>query len=97
MNLQEPLRRSRLGFDTRDQVLDIVVEPDLSWRWKDEDELAHAVERRVFSSGEAGAIRAEGERVVRRLPELVPTGWENWQPDPGWDLPALPADWDRLG
>ena len=29
-------------------MLDIVIEPDLSWRWKDEDELDAAVnDRRV--------------------------------------------------
>jgi hypothetical protein len=33
------LRRTRLGFDTRDQALDVVVEPDGTWQWKDEDQL----------------------------------------------------------
>src|SRR5262249_24542348 len=43
VNLQEPLRRSPVGFDTDDLVLDIWVEPDGSWHWKDEDELEIAV------------------------------------------------------
>jgi hypothetical protein len=29
VNLQEPIRRTTLGFDYMDQMLDIVVEPDL--------------------------------------------------------------------
>lgn len=39
INLQEPIRPTRLGFDSMDHILDVVIEPDLSWRWKDEDEL----------------------------------------------------------
>jgi len=33
VDLQELLRRTRLGFDTRDQALDIVVEPHGEWQW----------------------------------------------------------------
>ena len=28
VHLQEPLRRTRIGFDTMDQMLDIVIGPD---------------------------------------------------------------------
>ena len=39
INLEEPMRRTPLGFDYMDQLLDIVVNSDLStWHWKDEDE-----------------------------------------------------------
>jgi hypothetical protein len=31
VNLEEPWRRTAVGFDSWDQVLDIVVAPDLSW------------------------------------------------------------------
>jgi predicted RNA-binding protein associated with RNAse of E/G family len=37
INLQEPFRRSELGYDTQDLELDIVVLPDLSWQLKDDD------------------------------------------------------------
>ncbi len=92
VNIQEPLRRSRLGFDTDDLVLDVWVEPDGTWRWKDEDELEEAVRLRRFTAGQAASVRAEGERVVEALP--WPTGWEDWRPDPGWAAPALPDGWD---
>jgi uncharacterized protein len=43
VNLEAPERRTPLGIDTWDHVLDLVVAPDLtSWRWKDEDEFAWA-------------------------------------------------------
>lgn len=92
VNLQEPLRRSRFGYDMRDHALDVWVEPDGSWHWKDDDELALGVELGVWTAAEATAIRAEGERVVAERP--WPTGWEDWRPDPAWPLPELPPGWD---
>ena len=68
VNLQEPLRRSPLGFETDDLVLDIRIQPDGSWAWKDEDELEEAVRLGRFTEDEAQAIRAEGERVVEERP-----------------------------
>jgi hypothetical protein len=36
INLQEPVRRTELGFDFMDEELDVVVQPDLSgWEWKE--------------------------------------------------------------
>jgi hypothetical protein len=36
VNMQESLVRRLEGFDHRDLQLDIVVQPDRTWRWKDE-------------------------------------------------------------
>jgi Protein of unknown function (DUF402) len=94
VNLQEPLRRSPLGFDTDDLVLDIWVQPDGTWRWKDEDELEEAVRLGRFTPEDAREIRAEGECVVAAQP--WPTGWEDWQPDPHWEPPRLPVGWDVI-
>jgi len=92
VNLQEPLRRTRFGFDTTDHVLDVVVEPDLSWRWKDEDELAEAIRLGRFTPEEAAAVRREGERVVAMLEARIwpfDLDWAHWRPDPAWPRPAL--------
>jgi Protein of unknown function (DUF402) len=91
VNFQEPLRRTERGFDTQDQELDLVVEPDGSWRWKDERELEDWVPRGRFTREEVAAIRAEGERVVAEWP--FPTGLEEWEPHPAWPVPTLPDDW----
>jgi uncharacterized protein len=96
VNLQAPLVRSRFGFDTADHALDVVVRPNRSWRWKDEDHLAALVERGVYTPTEAAAIRAEGKSVIDRFDELLPTGCEEWRPDPDWPEPTLPEDWGRL-
>ena len=99
VNLEDPWRRSRFGLDTTDHLLDITVDPDRTWRWKDEDELAEAVEIGLFSRERADEIRAEGERAVERIEAWTSPfdeGWESWRPDPEWPLPELPEDWDQL-
>jgi hypothetical protein len=89
VNLQEPLQRSPYGFDSCDHVLDIVIDPDGAWHWKDEDELDEAVELGLFTAQDVVDMRAEGERVIASLPSLLPTGWENWLPDPTWSPQTL--------
>ena len=94
VNLQAPLRRTRLGFDTTDWALDVWVEPDGTWSWKDEDDFADAQALDVLDEEAAAAIRVEGERVIRERP--WPTGWEDWRPDPEWKPPSLPEGWEHV-
>jgi hypothetical protein len=77
-------------FDTVDEKLDLIVAPDGSYRWKDEDELEHAAELGLLDPAE---VRAEAERVLAAWP--FPTGWEDFLPDPGWGIPRLPERWLR--
>jgi hypothetical protein len=60
VNLQEPIRRASVGFDYMDQMLDIVIEPDLSWRWKDEEELEAAVNDRLVTRSWADEVASRG-------------------------------------
>jgi predicted RNA-binding protein associated with RNAse of E/G family len=98
VNLQDPLERTSLGFDTIDHALDVLVSTDrTSWSWKDEDELEDAVSRGLFTKGEAEDFRRWGERAVRRLVDREPPfdePWEDWAPDPTWPAPELPDGWD---
>lgn len=99
VNLEEPLRRTALGFDTLDHELDVIVELDGSWRWKDEDDLAEAIHRGVIPAEEEPRLRADGERAVRRILGREPPfdrDWTAWRPDPAWPVPVLPEGWDRV-
>ena len=89
VNFERPLRRSPVGFDTFDEKLDLIVQADGSYRWKDEDELEQAAALGLL---DADAVREEAARVLEEWP--FPTGWENWQPDPLWPSPQLPKGWD---
>jgi Protein of unknown function (DUF402) len=98
VNLQEPFRRTALGFETMDLMLDVVVEPDRRWRWKDEDELDTFVSWGVFEPALAEHIREEGARVARRAERNEPPfcePWPEWRPAPEWPLPELPDRWDE--
>ena len=94
VNMQDPFRRDGAAFDTQDHELDLWIEPDGSWRWKDEDKMEGWILQGRFTREEVAAMRAEGERVLAEWP--FPTGWEDWTPDPSWPVPELPAGWDRM-
>ena len=99
VNLQDPLERGPIGFDTADHILDLWVHPDRSWEWKDEHELAEVEALGFFDARKVDAIRREGERVVERVIAWAPPfcdGWEDWRPDPAWPVPALPDGWREL-
>ena len=91
VNFEQPLRRTPVGFDTFDEKLDLIVPPDGTYSWKDEDELEQAAALGLL---DADAVRAEAARVLEEWP--FPTGWEDWRPDPAWPIPQLPDGWDRV-
>jgi hypothetical protein len=99
VNLQEPLRRNRLGFETLDEELDLVVDTNGAWRWKDEDHLAEAEALGLYSAAKVRAIRAEGKRVVEKIEARSAPfdgSWTEWLAPHDWEVPTLPAGWDRL-
>jgi hypothetical protein len=99
VNLEEPPRRTAIGFDSLDHELDVIVELDGSWRWKDEDDLAESIRRGVIPAEEEPRLRADGERAVRRIVDREPPfdrDWNSWRPDPSWPVPVLPEGWDRV-
>lgn len=91
VNLEEPLRRTPLGFDLRDLWLDIVVDAERNWQWKDEDEVERVVERGLMSEAVADRIRREGEAVIA---DIERGAWpftgdiRDWRPDPSWPTPG---------
>jgi len=98
VNLETPLQRTPIGFDTMDHELDIVISPDRSeWKWKDEEAFRELVAGGAFTSGEAQTIHAEGEKVIRQLEDGVTpfwAAWEKWSPPKDWIIPPLPQNWD---
>ena len=98
VNLQEPFRRTPAGFATMDLVLDVIVDTDRSWRWKDEDELEAFLRHGALDHKVARRVRAEGLEVARRAERNEPPfsePWPDWRPDPAWTTPELPDGWDR--
>lgn len=100
VNLQSPLRRTLIGFDYTDLILDAVATPDRSgWDWKDEGELAEAIRRGLIPAEDETRLRTEGEAAIRRILDREPPfdrDWWDWRPDPAWPTAVLPRDWDRV-
>jgi hypothetical protein len=97
VNLEEPFRRTAVGFDTQDHTLDIEATPDLDWRWRDEQELANHVAEGFYTEQLAGAARLEGERAIesmRRLDHECMQGWAEWRPPADWGIPPFTTGWD---
>ncbi|MGW0830614.1 DUF402 domain-containing protein [Streptomyces prunicolor] len=97
VNFQQPMRRTPLGFDTFDLLLDLVVAPDLSrWDWKDEDEYAHGRRLGVVSEADHRAVEKAREEAVAMIegavgPFAAERGLGTWRYEPHWPDPQLPT------
>jgi len=98
VNLEEPLARWAGGVDSEDHFLDITVNPDRSWEWRDEDEFAQAQKAGLMDAQLAERVRKAGRSAVSVIDAWgspFADGWQHWRPDPSWAVPSLPEDWDR--
>ena len=96
VNMEEPFRRTAVGIDTQDHTLDIIVRPNLTWKWRDEEELDSHVRHGYYTADLARAARLEGERVIEAITRKAHpclNGWDRWRPDPSWKTPSIPAEW----
>jgi hypothetical protein len=100
INLQEPIRRTSIGFDTMDNMLDVVVSPDMSgWKWKDDDEFAEAERVGLYSHEKAREIWADGEKAAKLVTverRAFYEKWKMWQAKPEWKTPKLSPLWNKL-
>lgn len=100
INIDAPYDRTHIGFDTWDMFLDVVVQPDRkSWRYKDEDEFAEAVEAGIFTEREVEEVRATAAQALEIVKANRPpydNVWQNWRPDILWDIPQIPDDWEEV-
>lgn len=99
LNLQEPFVRTPIGYDTQDLELDIWVRPDGNWNFKDLELLPQRVAEGRWTEEEVAAIRANGDRLARRLDlgeRWWDENWKDWAPDPDWVVPSLPTGWETV-
>lgn len=106
VNFEEPFRRTAIGVDTNDHQLDIVVAPDLSWIWKDEDIVRDRQRTGDFSDDLVRRIYEEAHDVIRTIETRAfpfDGTWRDWRRDASRGMPVLhprwnaepPAHWDR--
>jgi len=97
INLQEPIRRTDIGYDTQDHELDLIVYPDGRWELKDDELMDQRVLEGRWTEARVAQIRANGVQIADRLQKgerWWPLGWRDWRPDSMWEVPRdLPVGW----
>ena len=85
VNFETPYVRTADGVDVNDLQLDIVIEPDGAWRWKDVQDLAPSLQSGRITHDELLAVLAAAAHVA----ELLDRGdrwwapWDDWSPADG--------------
>jgi hypothetical protein len=99
VNLQEPFRRTSIGFDTQDLELDIWIPVGEEWSFKDDELIDAHVAKGRFTAAEVTEIRALGAEVGALLDDGAQwwdTSWSGWVPEPGWAVPAPAEGWEAV-
>lgn len=93
VNFERPPSWRGDGWDTCDLDLDLVVEPDGSWRWKDEDEYEHGRRLGLITDAEHKAVHQARDEAVAMIEArsgmFAESTGECWMPDPTWAMPSL--------
>jgi len=77
VNFETPFVRRDDGIDVNDLQLDVVVEPDGAWRWKDVEDLGPALASGRITLDELRAVLDEAT-VVADLLERDDRWWSRW-------------------
>jgi protein associated with RNAse G/E len=99
VNFQLPFRRTHCGTDSLDLELDLEINPDFSFEWKDLHDYKKGVETGIIRSEWITEIENAKLEILERLKKRsypFDGSWLNWMPDPTWDPAALPENWDQL-
>jgi protein associated with RNAse G/E len=99
INFQSPFQRSHSGFDTLDLELDIIINPDYSWKIKDLDDYQKGIECGTILHEWTQEIEVAKDEVFDRIANRhypLNNSWSNWKPDLNWSAPKLPANWDKV-
>lgn len=80
VNLQRPYRRTSLGIEAMDLMLDI----------------NEIVRREIFDAETAERTRQEAAKMISRIENREPPfsePWADWRPSASWRLPVLSDGW----
>jgi hypothetical protein len=94
INLQQPFRRTAIGYDTQDLELDIWVPIDGPIEWKDAEVLEQRMREGRYTPDQIAATRAEATGITAELEagkRWWSDEWAEWRPNPGWPTPDFPS------
>jgi hypothetical protein len=99
LNLETPLTRTAIGYDTHDHELDLWSRNGRDWHWKDAELMEQRVSEGLFTAEEVAAIRLEGERAYADVSSggaWWDERWAEWTPPTTWQPPRLPPGWNDV-
>jgi hypothetical protein len=82
-----------------DLELDLAVNPDLSFQWKDVDDYKKGIETGIISPEWVEGIEMAKTEVLDKLEKRqypFDGSWLDWRPDPSWSPLTLPENWDKI-
>lgn len=94
VNFEQPVVGTAQGLAGKDLVLDMYIEPDGAWRWKDREDFEVAIDEGVLAPGLNLTFEDQAREVLRDADDQAgpfAPGWQRFQADPDWSVPALPA------
>jgi len=87
------------GLIPWDWDLDMVIDSQLNWHWKDEDEYQAGIqEGGIQADWVMGIEKAKADVFdrIRNRTRPLDGSWLNWKPDPSWGPPHLPKGWEHI-
>lgn len=95
VNFEAPMYRRGARVDTVDWHLDLLIAPDGTWQWKDENEAEAAVAAGQLTRERLGDARAHATEIVGDLSVFIARvgDWRGFRPSDEWSALDLPRDW----
>jgi len=96
VNIEGPLLRTAIGFDTTDDILDIFVRPDRTFFWTDKEELDFWLEIGAYTNEDRRNFYAAGREAQSLIEAGLPPfdgEWAGWGPPADFRPPQLPKGW----
>jgi protein associated with RNAse G/E len=93
VNFEQPYRRTSIGVDTCDLIIDLVFYPDGTHRWKDEDEYAQGRQLGLVTDTQHPEVERAKDQALAMFEQRIgpfDERWLSWRRDPAWLLPVLP-------
>jgi hypothetical protein len=97
LNLQDPFRRTALGFDTLDHELDYWAPAAGGWEERDREDFERQTVEGKYSAELAERVRRQGKEIETMLTAGTTwwdPAWADFTPDPDWPVPTLPTGWE---
>ena len=78
VNFEQPYRRTPIGIDTCDHIIDLVFNPDGTHRWKDEDEYAQGRQLGLVTHAQHAEIERAKEQAFAMFEQRTGPFEERW-------------------